>query len=70
MKRFLGLHWILGAIGVAAAIAAPYVLPPFVISILTLIFIATILAASVNLLAGQAGLVSIGHAGIAAAVRK
>ena len=67
MKRFLGLHWILGAIGVAAAIAAPYVLPPFVISILTLIFIATILAASVNLLAGQAGLVSIGHAGIAAA---
>jgi branched-chain amino acid transport system permease protein len=67
MMGFLRPGWVLGAIGVAAAIAAPYVLPPFLVSILTLIFIATILAASVNLLAGQAGLVSIGHAGIAAA---
>lgn len=53
--------------GIGAVFAAPYVLPSFVISILTLVFIAGLLATSVNLLAGEGGLVSIGHAGIAAA---
>jgi branched-chain amino acid transport system permease protein len=43
------------------------VLPRFVVYLLTLTFIAALLAGSVNLLAGLAGLVSIGHAGIAAA---
>ena len=42
-------------------------LPRFVVYLLTLTFIAALLAGSVNLLAGLAGLVSIGHAGIAAA---
>jgi hypothetical protein len=55
------------AAGVAAVVAAPYVLPSYVVSLLTLMFIAALLAGSVNLLAGLAGLVSIGHAGIAAA---
>lgn len=55
------------AAGVGAAYAAPYVLPGFLVSLLTLVFIAALLATSVNLLAGEAGLVSIGHAGIAAA---
>jgi branched-chain amino acid transport system permease protein len=55
------------AVGVAGVVAAPYVLPSYVVSLLTLGFIAALLAGSVNLLAGQAGLVSIGHAGIAAA---
>jgi len=55
------------AAGVAAVVAAPYVLPSYVVSLLTLVFIAALLAGSVNLLAGLAGLVSIGHAGIAAA---
>lgn len=55
------------AVGVAAVLAAPYILPPYLISLLTLTFIAALLAGSVNLLAGLGGLVSIGHAGIAAA---
>jgi branched-chain amino acid transport system permease protein len=58
---------VLAAAGIAAVVAAPYVLPPFVVYLLTLTFIAALLAGSVNLLAGLAGLVSIGHAGIAAA---
>lgn len=55
------------AAGIGAVVAAPYVLPSYVVSLLTLTFIAALLAGSVNLLAGLAGLVSIGHAGIAAA---
>lgn len=59
--------WVLIGLGLAAIFAAPYVLPPFLVSLLTLVFISGLLATSVNLLAGEAGLVSIGHAGIAAA---
>ena len=55
------------AVAVAAVGAAPYVLPSYVVSLLTLGFIAALLAGSVNLLAGLAGLVSLGHAGLAAA---
>lgn len=51
----------------AAAIAAPYMLGSYYVSLLTLALIGAILASSVNLLAGNAGLVSLGHAGIAAA---
>lgn len=54
------------AAGVGAVVAAPYVLPAYLVSLLTLVYIAALLAASVDLLAGQAGLVSIGHAGISA----
>jgi branched-chain amino acid transport system permease protein len=49
-----------------AAIAAPYVLPSYVVGLLTLVVVFTIFAASINLLA-EAGLVSAGHAGISAA---
>lgn len=52
---------------VAALVAAPFVLPPHVVTILSLVFVAALLASSVDLLASQVGLVSIGHAGIAAA---
>jgi branched-chain amino acid transport system permease protein len=55
------------AAAIGAVVAAPYVLPSYVVSLLTLVFISALLAGSVNLLAGLAGLVSIGHAGIAAA---
>jgi branched-chain amino acid transport system permease protein len=55
------------AAGIGGVVAAPYVLPSYVVSLLTLVFISALLAGSVNLLAGLAGLVSIGHAGIAAA---
>jgi branched-chain amino acid transport system permease protein len=54
-----------GAIAIAAA--APLFLPPFIVSVLSLILIGALLAASVNMLAGEAGLISIGHAGIAGA---
>lgn len=50
----------------AAAVAAPYVLPSYLVGLLTLIIIAAILATSINLLA-DAGLISVGHAGISAA---
>jgi branched-chain amino acid transport system permease protein len=53
---------------VAAVLAlAPFVLPPHLVTLVSLVFIAAMLASSIELLAGQAGLVSIGHAGIAAA---
>lgn len=49
-----------------AAAAAALVFPPFVLSVLSLVFIAAVLASSVNMLIGQAGLLSLGQAGIAA----
>ena len=55
---------IAAAIGVA--LVAPFVLPTYLVTLLSLVFIAALLASSVDLLAGQGGLVSIGHAGIAA----
>jgi branched-chain amino acid transport system permease protein len=57
---------LLAALGVGAVVA-PLVLPPHIVTLLSLVFIAGLLAASVDLLAGLVGLVSIGHAGIAAA---
>lgn len=65
MKRLA--PW-LGVWGVAVAVlvAAPLVLPGFAVSILALVFIAALLASSINMLAGQVGLLSLGHAGIAA----
>jgi branched-chain amino acid transport system permease protein len=49
-----------------AGAAAPYVFPSYVIGLLTLVLIAALLAASINLLAAG-GLFSAGHAGISAA---
>ncbi len=54
------------AILLAAAIAAPYVIGSYYVSLLSLTLVAAILATSINFLAGNAGLVSLGHAGIAA----
>lgn len=53
--------------GVAALIALPYVTPSYAVSIGSLVLIAAILASAINMLAGDAGLVSLGHAGIAGA---
>lgn len=57
---------LLGA-GLAAAIATPYATSSYNVSLITLVLIFGMLAASVNLMAGHMGLVSVGHAGIAAA---
>jgi branched-chain amino acid transport system permease protein len=50
-----------------AVVAAPLVLTNYLLTLLTLVFIAGLLAASVNFLAGQGGLLSMGQAGISAA---
>jgi len=55
------------AVAILAAMGAPLVLSSYLLTLLTLVFIAGLLAASVNFLAGEAGLVSMGQAGISAA---
>ncbi len=55
------------AIVLVAAFAAPLVLAPYPLTLLSLVCIAALLASSVNLLMGQVGLLSMGHAGISAA---
>ncbi|MDN3496257.1 branched-chain amino acid ABC transporter permease [Planococcus sp. APC 4015] len=58
---------LLGAV-LAIAVALPYLgMSSFAISLTSTILIAGTLASSVNFLAGQGGMVSLGHAGIAAA---
>jgi branched-chain amino acid transport system permease protein len=49
------------------AIALPYVVTNYYVTLLSLILATALLATSVNMLAGDAGLFSLGHAGIAAA---
>jgi branched-chain amino acid transport system permease protein len=56
----------LSVVAVAVAAAAPLVLAPYPLTLLSLVCIAAILASSVNVLVGQAGLLSLGHAGISA----
>lgn len=67
MKRPMAIR--AGAVLVALVLAftLPYVLPSYYVSLATLVLTAALLAMAVNLLAGQTGLVSMGHAGIAAA---
>lgn len=57
---------VLGVVA-AIAIALPYVASNYYVTLLSLILATALLAASVNMLAGDAGLFSLGHAGIAAA---
>lgn len=52
---------------VVAAGVLPYTVGSYYVSLLSLALVAAILASSINVLAGNAGLVSLGHAGIAAA---
>ena len=66
MNRKLVKACVLGVVGVCA-IALPYVLTDYYVTLISLILISAILAASINMLAGDGGLVSLGHAGIAAA---
>lgn len=50
----------------AIGISIPYILTSYQTSLVSIILISAILAASVNMMAGDGGLLSIGHAGIAA----
>lgn len=63
-------RWIQPAIGIVLlglAIALPYIAPSYWVSLATLTLASAILASSINMLAGDGDLVSLGHAGIAAA---
>ena len=64
-RRTLRLVGLLVALG--AAIALPYVLSNYYVTLVSLILASALLAASINMLAGDSGLMSLGHAGIAAA---
>lgn len=67
-SRAMTWNLILLAALLAVAVALPYLgVPAFTVSLASTILIAATLASSVNFLAGQAGMVSLGHAGIAAA---
>jgi branched-chain amino acid transport system permease protein len=67
MTRSTAVRLLPGVAASAAVVAGALVLPPHLVTILSLVFISALLASSVDLLAGQAGLVSIGHAGISGA---
>lgn len=56
----------LAAAGLAVAFSAPMVLRPYLVGLLSLTLISALFAMGINLLAGWAGLVSVGHAGIMA----
>lgn len=58
---------ILLLVAIAVGIAAPYMFSSFIIGLLTLALISGLFAMSVDLLAGYAGLVTLGQAGITAA---
>ncbi|MFS8496467.1 MAG: branched-chain amino acid ABC transporter permease [Actinomycetes bacterium] len=71
MMRFLaknGRRWKLVGlvVGIGAAWSVPYVFSNYMVSVASLILISAMLATSVNFMAGNVNLVSVGHAGIAA----
>ena len=53
--------------GVIFGVAFPFISPPFILHVINLIAIASIGALALNLLIGNAGLLSLGHAGFMAA---
>lgn len=57
---------VLVVLGIVAVIAAPYLMSSFAIGLITLALIAGLFAQSIDLLAGYAGLVTLGQAGISA----
>ena len=52
------------AVGLVAAVGAPYMFRPFTVSIITLALIFGLYAMSIDLMGGYGGLVTLGHAGI------
>lgn len=67
MNRPRLVRGILIAVVAAAAIALPYVVTSYYVILASLVLATAILASSINMLAGDGGLFSLGHAGIAAA---
>ncbi|MHA6695545.1 branched-chain amino acid ABC transporter permease [Homoserinimonas sp. A520] len=66
-RRGGATRWIASGVLLAFAVALPYIVTGYYVNLASLILASAIFAASINLLAGDGGLVSLGHAGIAAA---
>lgn len=63
-SRSIVVKAIAAIVALGLAFALPYIVSEYYVSIATLILVSAILAASINMLAGDGGLVSLGHAGI------
>jgi len=72
MTRILGagastrLKLAAALVAIAAAVALPYVVSHYQVTVASLILVSAVLATSINFMAGNVGLLSLGHAGIAA----
>ena len=66
MSRSTMVRLAAAGVALAIAVAVPYVITNYYVTLLSLILASALLAASVNMLAGDGGLFSLGHAGIAA----
>ncbi|WP_449539014.1 branched-chain amino acid ABC transporter permease [Ferdinandcohnia sp. Marseille-Q9671] len=58
----MGKHWVKGSLLLAFMVAAPFFISLYYVNIFTEILIYGIFAISLNILVGQTGLVSLGHA--------
>jgi branched-chain amino acid transport system permease protein len=67
MNRARGVRIAVIAVVAVAAVVLPYVATSYYVVLATLLLATAVLASSVNSLAGDAGLYSLGHAGIAGA---
>ena len=67
MKRATVIKLVSIVAALAILVALPYLISSYYVSLISIVFISAILASSINMLAGDANLVSLGHAGIAAA---
>lgn len=67
MNRTTATKLVGSATALVVLFALPYLISSYYISLISIVFISAILASSINMLAGDANLVSLGHAGIAAA---
>ena len=66
LSKLTWVKLVLALVGLAFAIAAPYIFDAFLIGLFSLALIAGLFAQSVDLLSGYAGLVTLGHAGVSA----
>lgn len=67
MNRRRVIRWAVIVAVAAVAIALPYIVSSYYVILASLVLGTAVLASSVNMLAGDGGLFSLGHAGIAAA---
>lgn len=69
MRRLSLTSWVkltLLAIAIVVGIAAPYMVSPFIVGLLSLVLVAGLFSMSIDVLSGYGGLVTLGQAGISA----